>query len=275
MDSDFFIPVEDLLFLDPVKPITEEVEFVVEAVRSSRLLCLSEDEMYVRPDMNVERNVIILRDIPSDCPPERVLSIFESVPHMPINLRSDIGNTWFVTFESEEECTSTLMVIRSRTFDDAPIKCGIKSGSVFGNFFAAAAAAIAQDYYGYEDNAYSSASEARRIGGGPAARGGVPRRRNKTVPSGGNKPFRKRMNKNRRDSVPNIRDSESVLPRQPVSLTADDFPALSTAATSPVATRSSGPSGKTLLDIVRRVSNESLDTKVLKLTTNSNEDSDK
>ena len=43
------------------------------------------------------------------------------------SIRPDIGNTWFVSFENEDDTLKTFFVIRERSFRDQPVRAGIKS----------------------------------------------------------------------------------------------------------------------------------------------------
>ena len=71
----------------------------------------------IRPAVSAKRDTIILRDIPSDTPEEEVRAIFvgEDMGTV-VGIRSDVGDTWFVTMESEESAVSTLLHLRSKTF---------------------------------------------------------------------------------------------------------------------------------------------------------------
>ena len=43
------------------------------------------------------------------------------------SIRPDIGNTWFVSFENEDDTLKTFFVIRERSFRGQPVRAGIKS----------------------------------------------------------------------------------------------------------------------------------------------------
>jgi hypothetical protein len=72
-----------------------------------------------------ERNTVILRDIPASATEETILAVFSSSSEhgTPKSARPEIGNTWYVTFESEEQALAALAATRDKTIDGAPI-CG-------------------------------------------------------------------------------------------------------------------------------------------------------
>ena len=128
-------------------------------------LILDADQRLVKPNFKIQRNTIILRDIAADIPetvcfarrqsdasaptvlvnhaqprgdrrprtggtaaPQEVRAIFDGGDCAAIkNIRADIGDTWFVSFESEADAINTLFVIRERTFRDQKVRAGIKS----------------------------------------------------------------------------------------------------------------------------------------------------
>jgi la-related protein 4 len=84
------------------------------------------------------RSTLILREIPSDAPAEEVKEIFNFPGAKAVSsIRSEIGDTWFVTMESEEDAKDTLMDLRlkKRTFRGAAVKARLKTETVVRSFF--------------------------------------------------------------------------------------------------------------------------------------------
>jgi hypothetical protein len=50
-------------------------------------------------------------------------------------IRPDIGDCWFVTFNSEEDALKALDFVRGRTFQDAPVKARIKSENLLRSLY--------------------------------------------------------------------------------------------------------------------------------------------
>ena len=141
MDAQNTVPLAEIVRFRKMIQICDDPallkELVPEAIADSSV-CSITPEGGLRPLIKSERNTIILRDIASVTPPERVREIF-SIPDGKTvkSIRSDVGDTWFVTMESEADAVSTMLAIRNQhiTFNGAPIKARLKSevGSFLGH----------------------------------------------------------------------------------------------------------------------------------------------
>lgn len=76
-----------------------------------------------------ERNTVIVRDAPVTATEIEVTEAFSSEYVMPRSVRPDVGNTWYVTFESEEQAMSALANTRDRTIAGAPIFGRLKNAA--------------------------------------------------------------------------------------------------------------------------------------------------
>mmetsp|Transcript_71021 Transcript_71021/g.199240 ORF Transcript_71021/g.199240 Transcript_71021/m.199240 type:complete len:670 (-) Transcript_71021:333-2342(-) len=74
-----------------------------------------------------ERNIVIVRDLPSTVTPEEVLQAFQTDSVTPNAARPDVGNTWFVTFETEEQALMSLSATRDSTIGGVPVQARLKS----------------------------------------------------------------------------------------------------------------------------------------------------
>jgi la-related protein 4 len=157
MNSDMYFPITTVATLTTYKV---DLEILVKALRKSTALMVNENGTMVKPSFKIQRNTLILRDIPSSTKVEvRLLQSFSSIlPQIasisafpPIfqlqfqfsqevqgifqgegcpavtGIRPDIGDCWFVTFTSEEDALKALDFVRGRTFHDVPVKARIKS----------------------------------------------------------------------------------------------------------------------------------------------------
>jgi hypothetical protein len=68
-----------------------------------------------------ERNVVIIRDIPNSATADTIMDAFTVDSIVPKSARPDVGNTWYVTFESEDQAVSALSQTRDKTILDVPI----------------------------------------------------------------------------------------------------------------------------------------------------------
>lgn len=119
-----------------LKTLTQNESLVISALENSTLSIVDG-----RIKSNVKsggRSTIILREIPSDCPEEEVREIFTYEGCRPIaSMRSDIGDTWFVTMESEEDAKDTLidLKLKKRTFRGSAVKGRMKSETIVRSFY--------------------------------------------------------------------------------------------------------------------------------------------
>merc|ERR1719410_1219364 len=77
----------------------------------------------------MERNVLILRDIPTSTKKAEILSIFDNTEcSVPSEVHSDIGNNWFCSFQTEEECLSTAKYLQQfGTFNSTKLHVRVKA----------------------------------------------------------------------------------------------------------------------------------------------------
>lgn len=66
----------------------------------------------------------------------KIREIFTDEDVAPIkSIRSDVGDTWFVTMDSEEDALTTILALRSKNFEGKPIKARLKSENILRSFF--------------------------------------------------------------------------------------------------------------------------------------------
>jgi hypothetical protein len=141
MDAQNTVPIDEIVRFRKMIQICDDPDLlktlVPEAIAGSSVCSVTADGTGLRPMIKSERNTIILRDISSDTKPDRVREIFSMPGGKPVrSIRSDVGDTWFVTMESEADAVATMLAIRNQaiTFQGAPIKARLKSevGSFMG-----------------------------------------------------------------------------------------------------------------------------------------------
>eukprot|EP00339_Tiarina_fusa_P026246 CAMPEP_0117044188 /NCGR_PEP_ID=MMETSP0472-20121206/30652_1 /TAXON_ID=693140 ORGANISM="Tiarina fusus, Strain LIS" /NCGR_SAMPLE_ID=MMETSP0472 /ASSEMBLY_ACC=CAM_ASM_000603 /LENGTH=570 /DNA_ID=CAMNT_0004755875 /DNA_START=223 /DNA_END=1936 /DNA_ORIENTATION=- len=101
--------------------VTTTTEATAPASPSSQTTGSSSVGVPTHPLPLKERNTVMLRDIPASATEEAILAVFSSEHGTPKSARPDIGNTWYVTFESEEQAFAALAASREKTIDGAPI----------------------------------------------------------------------------------------------------------------------------------------------------------
>lgn len=74
-----------------------------------------------------ERSTVILRDIPSDWPEDKIIAAFTMDTVTPKSARPDLRNTWYISFENETDALNAVSATRDKTIDGLPIRARIKS----------------------------------------------------------------------------------------------------------------------------------------------------
>lgn len=128
MNSQMYVPLEVITQFSKVRELTDDVNLIIEALAHSKICSFNDDKSGIKPNIKTERNTIILREIPSGTSAEEVKGIFDGCGTVS-NVRSDVGDTWFVTMENEDEAVKTLLALRSKTFNGSSIKARLKSES--------------------------------------------------------------------------------------------------------------------------------------------------
>jgi la-related protein 4 len=105
---------------------------VLEAMKTSKNVVLSEDNLNVRPNFTNERTTIILREIPSNTSVDEVKALFSKNVDLvqPSTVRSDIRDHWFIQFDKGDDCLKAFMWLNSQKFKDKPIRKRIKSENI-------------------------------------------------------------------------------------------------------------------------------------------------
>lgn len=134
MNSQMYVPVDVIINFSKIKQLTDNTALLVEAVQDSTVCSLNSSKDAIKPNIKSERTTIILREIPSSTKPEEVEAIFDGCSKV-VSVRSDVGDTWFVTMGSESEAVNTLLALRNKTFNGAAIKARLKSENVLKAFY--------------------------------------------------------------------------------------------------------------------------------------------
>lgn len=65
MNNQLYVPVEVIANFKLVKNLTEDLNLIREAMKTSKSVFLDESQTKLRPDFTIPRNTVILREIPS------------------------------------------------------------------------------------------------------------------------------------------------------------------------------------------------------------------
>ncbi|CAN0501416.1 unnamed protein product, partial [Ectocarpus sp. 8 AP-2014] len=134
MNAQMCVPVAVIAQFHKIQQLTSDTALIVESVKDSTVCTVTPDG--IKPSIKQERNTIILREIPSETPQQKIREIFTGDGVAPIkSIRSDVGDTWFVTMESEDDALNTILALRGKTFEGKAIKARLKSENLLRSFF--------------------------------------------------------------------------------------------------------------------------------------------
>ncbi len=134
MNAQMCVPVDVVAQMSPIRAITMDEDVILEAAETSSACIVTPNG--IRPNVRSERNTIILRDIPSNTDPKRVVAIFKDAGmEIPITVRADVGDTWFVTFKTEDDAMKSILELRAHVFEGNPIKARLKSENLLRSIF--------------------------------------------------------------------------------------------------------------------------------------------
>lgn len=117
--------MDDILTAPEILEITADLDLIKDAIYSCKSFIVMND--VIKSNVKPEQNTLILRDIPSTSSNEAIMEVFTQANcPIPISLRSDMNDTWYATFASEEDAKAAL-VIRKFKFGDNLIKVALKA----------------------------------------------------------------------------------------------------------------------------------------------------
>ncbi|KAK8809901.1 hypothetical protein WA158_000844 [Blastocystis sp. Blastoise] len=130
MNEHYYVPLSCILEFKRVSRLTDDISDLVEALETSKIVELNADHTMIRPRIVFEKRCIIIRDIDTTISKDVMYSLFDS-PNNICNIKTDIGNTWFITFDTEEEAAKELCSLKSKRYNNEPIKARLKSERIF------------------------------------------------------------------------------------------------------------------------------------------------
>eukprot|EP00484_Ammonia_sp_Unknown_P001268 CAMPEP_0197021164 /NCGR_PEP_ID=MMETSP1384-20130603/2054_1 /TAXON_ID=29189 /ORGANISM="Ammonia sp." /LENGTH=626 /DNA_ID=CAMNT_0042448929 /DNA_START=120 /DNA_END=2000 /DNA_ORIENTATION=+ len=108
MTADGYIDIDYLLDLKLISDLASNRDILIEAISRSKLLVMNTGCTMVKYMPLLERNILILRDIPTTTAKADIVAIFDNDEcGQPVDVHADIGNNWFCEFKTEEDCLKT------------------------------------------------------------------------------------------------------------------------------------------------------------------------
>lgn len=133
-----FVTLDEIARLSLVKktldaadiPDGEQTENILRAIRQmDDILTLYDNDQYVIPKIPENRTTLIIRDLPEDVKIEEIKTLLNNDKCRDYQeIRPDCNKTWFVTYETEEECVRAATWIQlSAKLRGEKCRCRIKS----------------------------------------------------------------------------------------------------------------------------------------------------
>jgi len=128
MDAQHFVDVAIIADFKMVKLLTTDTDLILSCVAGSDKVIVDAANKKMKPVAVNARTTLILRNIPSDAAETEVRALItgDKWPKI-VSLRSDVGDNWFVSFETEEHTKTALAMAKDKKFKDKSISCAIKS----------------------------------------------------------------------------------------------------------------------------------------------------
>ncbi|GBG25241.1 La-related protein CG11505 [Hondaea fermentalgiana] len=131
MDSEGYIPVSVIASFRKVRKLTESEDAIVQAISDSSVCELSEDgtkikTLWKRP----ARTTIILREVSEEAKEEDIHSLFSDTQFSVVSVRSEVGNSWFVTMETEDEAKDAIIHLIGKSLHGQAVKARLKSEAI-------------------------------------------------------------------------------------------------------------------------------------------------
>lgn len=132
MTPEKYVEIDVIAQFTRVAQLTKDRELIREAMKRSKHMEVIEKNgvLLVQPRYRTQRTTLILRNIPTDTPQEKVRAIFAECPLLEKlkNVKGDISNTWFLQWDSEDACLEAAMWTNKHAkFQGEPVKCRVKS----------------------------------------------------------------------------------------------------------------------------------------------------
>lgn len=113
-----------------IKDITSDRELLLSVLMESKKFVLDPTCSWVTIRKQKERNVLILREIPTETSIEDVKKIFTAFTDLPEikNITSEIGNNWFITFDNQDDCMAAALKLSTEgKFNGESLKVRVKA----------------------------------------------------------------------------------------------------------------------------------------------------
>mmetsp|Transcript_20628 Transcript_20628/g.28962 ORF Transcript_20628/g.28962 Transcript_20628/m.28962 type:complete len:502 (-) Transcript_20628:278-1783(-) len=162
MNADFYVPIKTIANFKMIKSLTTDIDLVVNIMKQCKAVEVDETAALVRPYLQPTKNTIILREVAPNTTEQEVRDLFNNEACGKVQeIRSEIGDYWYIVFENDQDALKSLEFISGKTFKDQPIKARLKFENTFRNILAstvmaATTPAVPAVPYSYPPGSYAT-----------------------------------------------------------------------------------------------------------------------
>ncbi|KAJ1968995.1 hypothetical protein IWQ62_000905 [Dispira parvispora] len=132
MDPDHFVPLTTIAGFNKIKSMTQDLGLIVEALRGSHVVFIDEARQLIRPNINVERKTLLLRQVPEHFTSQNVTTLFErgEGDYAVVDVQPNGRGVWLVTFSNEFEARTMMERVQGRQPENHTIDITLKPKSL-------------------------------------------------------------------------------------------------------------------------------------------------
>jgi la-related protein 4 len=126
MDADMWVPINVIAGFKKVGMLTKDADHIARVMSKSPNVVVDLQKNLIKPSWKLQRNTIILREMPADTTAEEIRALFGEKFAI-VDVHSDVGNSWFVSFDTEDTALDAMVWVRNQQFRGNEIKARMKS----------------------------------------------------------------------------------------------------------------------------------------------------
>jgi hypothetical protein len=132
MSADGFIAISIIAAFKKVRKLTDDLSLIADAMDGSTICALNAEKTALKATWKrPARTTVILREMPESAQESEIKDLFVGNDAFAVvSVRADVGNTWFVEFESEEGAKEAVLYLAQKTFKGERLKARLKSENV-------------------------------------------------------------------------------------------------------------------------------------------------
>ena len=124
MNEEGYLPVEKILTYPTIIELKPTLVEIIDILSKMDHFSLSTDQSVFRLNIPIERKTLLIRETQDDVSEEDIRSLVVGYNH---SIRKEIGNTWFITFDSESTALECMKLLQTKELRGEKLKVRMKS----------------------------------------------------------------------------------------------------------------------------------------------------